>query len=107
MVAVRDDVAVIEDAKRADASSGPPGQSPDRTLRQLKMPRGTAYANRVPRPEGTLGGFVGMGRPAFSGLVISRPFKQRVGRLCAHADLARTAPIDQAWESMLLPPAAN
>ena len=104
MVAVGDDVAVIEDAERADAALGLPGGSTDRTLCRVETLRGRAYANRVSTPVRALGGFVGMGCPAFSGLLILRAFKQRDGRLYTRADLAQIAPIDQTWQSMLLPP---
>lgn len=60
MVAVGDDVAVIEDAERADASLGPPGGSTDRTLRRVETPRGRAYANRVSTAVRALGRFVGV-----------------------------------------------
>jgi hypothetical protein len=107
MVAVGDDVAAIEDADRADASLGPPGGSTDRTLHRVEAPHWRAYANLVSAPVRALGGFVGVGFPAFSGLLILRPFERRDGRLYTQAILAQTAPIDQTWQSMLLPPAAN
>ena len=74
MVAVGDDVAV-EDADRADANP---------------------VSTRV---RGS-GGFVEVGYPALSGLLMLRPFKRRGGRLYTQAGLAQTPPIDQTWQSM-------
>lgn len=104
MVAVGDEVAVIEDAERADACLGPAGGSTDRTMRREETPRGRPYTRTACRRRyGLLA--VWLGCPAFSGLLILRPFNRRDGRLYTQANLA--APIDQTWQSMLLSPAAN